>query len=96
VLTYCQIVEGIAHLMMLSRPSIGLGVTVTPIAARLAAVLTDERPELVLPLMEGLSEDLLCAQDNAAATLNVELHSFDSAVEHALYEWEKVEPLAAR
>jgi uncharacterized protein YbjT (DUF2867 family) len=96
VLTYGQVMERIAELMLLGRPSVGLGVTVTPIAARLAAVLTHERPELVLPLMEGLTSDLLPADNDAADLLNVELHSFDSAVEHALYEWEKVEQLAAR
>jgi uncharacterized protein YbjT (DUF2867 family) len=96
VLTYGELVERIAELMMLSRPSIGLGVTVTPIAARLAAVLTSEQPELVLPLMEGLTTDLLPGDEDASELLNVELHSFDSAVEHALYEWEKTEPLAAR
>jgi hypothetical protein len=82
--------------MMLGRPSVGLGVTLTPIAARLAAALAGERPELVLPLMEGLTGDLLPENDDAARILNVELHSFDAAVEHALYEWEKVEQLAAR
>jgi uncharacterized protein YbjT (DUF2867 family) len=96
VLTYGEVVKRIAELMMLGRPSLGFGVTVTPIAARLAAVLADERPELVLPLMEGLNADLLPANDDAAEILNVELHSFDSAVEHALQEWEKVEELAAR
>lgn len=95
-LTYGELVRRIAELMMLSRPSIGLGVSVTPIAARLAAVLADERPELVLPLMEGLTGDLLPSGEDAATVLNVELHSFDSAVEHALCEWEKLEPLAAR
>jgi uncharacterized protein YbjT (DUF2867 family) len=95
-LTYGELVQRIAELMMLSRPSVGLGVSVTPIAARLAALLTDEQPELVLPLMEGLTGDLLPGGQEAAAALNVELHSFDSAVEHALYEWEKLEPLAAR
>jgi uncharacterized protein YbjT (DUF2867 family) len=95
-LTYGELVQRIVELMMLSRPSVGLGVSVTPIAARLAAVLTDEQPELVLPLMEGLTGDLLPSGWDAATTLNVELHSFDSAVEHALYEWEKLEPLAAR
>lgn len=95
-LTYGELVRRIAELMMLSRPSVGLGVSVTPIAARLAAVLTDEHPELVLPLMEGLTGDLLSDGQEAATALNVELHSFDSAVEHALYEWEKREPLAAR
>jgi uncharacterized protein YbjT (DUF2867 family) len=96
VLSYGQIVERIADLMMIARPSIGLGVTLTPIAARLAASLADERPELVLPLMEGLIGDLLPAGEDPANILDVALHSFDSAVEHALYEWEKVEPLAAR
>jgi uncharacterized protein YbjT (DUF2867 family) len=95
VLTYGEIVQRIAELMLLSRPSVGLNLTVTPIAARLAAIIADESPELVLPLMESLSGDLLAAQD-AAELLNVELHSFDSAVEHALYEWDKVEELAAR
>jgi uncharacterized protein YbjT (DUF2867 family) len=95
-LTYGELLARIAELMMLSRPSVGLGVSVTPIAARLAAVLTDEQPELVLPLMEGLTGDLLPGGRDAATALNVELHSFDSAVEHALYEWEKREPLAAR
>ncbi|HTA13679.1 MAG TPA: NAD(P)H-binding protein [Solirubrobacteraceae bacterium] len=96
VLTYGEMMRRIAELMMLGRPSIGFGLTVTPIAARLAAVLTDERPELVLPLMEGLTGDLLPMDDGAADALNVELHTFDSAVEHALFEWEKVEQLAAR
>jgi uncharacterized protein YbjT (DUF2867 family) len=96
VLSYGEMVKRIAELMLLPRPSVGLGVTVTPLAARLAAALTDERPELVLPLMEGLTGDLLPADRQASNILNVDLHSFDSAVEHALYEWEKVEPLAAR
>jgi len=95
-LSYGELVARIAELMMLSRPSIGLGVSVTPIAARLAASLTDEQPELVLPLMEGLTADLLASGQEAASALNVQLHSFDSAVEHALHEWEKREPLAAR
>lgn len=96
VLSYGQIVERIADLMMLGRPSVGLGVTLTPIAARLAASLAGERPELVLPLMESLTGDLLPRGEDPADLLGVSLHSFDAAVEHALHEWEKVEPLAAR
>lgn len=95
-LSYGEIVERIAELMLLGRPSVGLGLTITPIAARLAAVLAGESPELVLPLMEGLTGDLLVSDNHLAETLGVDLHSFESAVEHALYEWEKVEPLAAR
>jgi len=68
----------------------------TPILARFAAAIAGEDPELVVPLMEGLTGDLLGAEDHAAEALNVNLHSFDSAVEHALREWEATEPLAAR
>jgi uncharacterized protein YbjT (DUF2867 family) len=96
ILTYGEIMERIADLMMLARPSVGIGVTVTPIAARLAAVIADERPELVLPLMESLTGDLLPRGDDPADLLGVDLHSFDSAVEHALGEWERSEELAAR
>ena len=96
ILTYGEIVERIVDLMMLARPSVGIGLTVTPIAARVAAVIADERPELVLPLMESLTGDLLPRGDDPADLLGVDLHSFDSAVEHALGEWERSEPLAAR
>jgi uncharacterized protein YbjT (DUF2867 family) len=96
VLSYGEIVQRIAELMILGRPSVGFGVTLTPIAARLAASLAGESPELVLPLMEGLTGDLLPVGEDPAEILGVALHSFDAAVEHALHEWEKVEELAAR
>jgi hypothetical protein len=82
--------------MLVPRPALGLPVSITPVAARLAAAIAGEDPELVLPLMESLQGDLLAADDHAAELLNVKLHSFDSAVEHALGEWEESEPLAAR
>jgi uncharacterized protein YbjT (DUF2867 family) len=96
VLTYGEIMQRIADLMMLGRPTVGLGVSATPIAGRIAAAIAEESPEFVLPLMESLAGDLLLADDRAPDIFNVKLHSFDAAVEHALYEWEKVEPLAAR
>jgi hypothetical protein len=46
--------------------------------------------------MQGLAGDLLPRDDRAAALLGVRLHRFDAAVEHALAEWERSEPLAAR
>ncbi|MHB8532536.1 MAG: NAD-dependent epimerase/dehydratase family protein, partial [Solirubrobacteraceae bacterium] len=66
------------------------------IGGRVGAGNAAEDPALVLPLMEGLQGDLLPAEPNAAARLGVGLHSFQAAVEHALAEWERVEPLAAR
>ena len=96
VLSYGEMLERIADLMLVNRPSLGLGVSATPVTARVAAAIAQEDPELVLPLMESLSGDLLLRDDRAAELLGVRLHSFDSAVEHALSEWEETEPLAAR
>ncbi len=97
-LTYGQMVERIADLMLVNRPVMRLRVSMTPLAAPLAAALAGEDPELILPLMEGLAGDLLPAPErpDAATVLGVQLHSFASAVEHALGEWEAVETLRAR
>jgi len=46
--------------------------------------------------MESLEQALLPRDDRAARLLGVRLHSLDAAIEHALREWEAVEPLAAR
>jgi len=47
--------------------------------------------------MAGLDCDLLPRADaNAADVMPVRLHRFDAAVERALREWERDEPLAAR
>jgi len=96
VLTYGEMLTRIADLMLLGRPALRLGVNLTPIAARVAAAIAGEEPELVLPLMKGLQGDLLPAEDRAAELLHVRLHTFDAAVEHALAEWEHVERLVAR
>jgi uncharacterized protein YbjT (DUF2867 family) len=96
VLTYESMIARIADLMLVNRPLLGLPVSMTPVTARVAAAIAGEDPELVLPLMEGLAWDLLAREDHAAQLLNVQLHSFDGAVEHALGEWEELEPLAAR
>jgi uncharacterized protein YbjT (DUF2867 family) len=96
VLSYGEMMSRIAEAMMINRPSVGFGVSLTPLTARLAAAIAGEDPDLVVPLMEGLQGDLLAGGDRAAELLGVELHSFDSAVEHALAEWETFERLAAR
>ncbi len=96
VLTYEEMITRIAEAMLVARPSLGFGVSATPLAARVAAAIAGEDPDLVLPLMEGLEGDLLAADDHAAELFSVRLHAFDAAVEHALAEWEKFEPLAAR
>jgi uncharacterized protein YbjT (DUF2867 family) len=102
ILSYGEMIEGIADSMLVRRPAVGLSVSATPVVARVAAAIADEDPELAVALMESLQGDLLpggvngSAHLRAAELLGVELHSFDSAVENALREWEAVEPLAAR
>lgn len=96
VLTYAELISRIAEQMLVRRPVLGFGVNFTPVAGRVAAAIAAEDPELILPLMEGLQGDLLPDNSTAAELLGVELHSFDSAVEHALRVWEEFEPLAAR
>lgn len=95
-LTYGEMLTRIAELMLVNRPAVGLRVNLTGLTARMAAAIAGEDPELVVALMEGLQGDILPADDRAAELLGVSLHSFDSAVEHALREWEESEPLAAR
>ncbi|HYM46526.1 MAG TPA: NAD-dependent epimerase/dehydratase family protein [Solirubrobacteraceae bacterium] len=102
ILSYREMIERIAESMLVARPAVGLSVSVTPLVARVAAAIAEEDPELTTALMESLQGDLLPGGVNgrahlrAAELLGVELHSFDSAVEHALREWEEAEPLAAR
>jgi uncharacterized protein YbjT (DUF2867 family) len=96
ILTYGEMISRIAELMLVRRPVLGFGVNVTPVAARVAAAIASEDPDLILPLMQSLHGDLLPRDSTTAELLGVRLHSFDSAVEHALRVWEESEPLSAR
>ncbi len=97
IVSYGELIDRIAELMIVDRPAVRLRrLTVTPIAARIAALVAGERYELIGPLMESLDADLLPRDDRAAALLGVRLHTLNSAIEHALCEWERDEPLAAR
>jgi uncharacterized protein YbjT (DUF2867 family) len=97
VLSYGDLIDRIADLMLVNRPAVRFRrLTVTPIASRVAAAIAGEEYELIGPLMESLDSDLLPADDRAAELLNVRLHSVNAAIEHALGEWERDERLAAR
>jgi len=96
VLSYEEMISRIAELMLVRRPVLGFGVNFTPVAARVAAAIASEDPDLILPLMESLEGNLLPGDSHAAEMLGVHPHSFDSAVEHALGVWEESEPLSAR
>ena len=96
VMSYRQLIERIADAMLVSRPGIAFGLTMTGVASVVAAAIADEDPALIGPLMESLEHDLLPRHEDAAAAFGVRLHSFDAAVERALRDWELVEELAAR
>jgi uncharacterized protein YbjT (DUF2867 family) len=95
-LTYGELISRISELMLVNRPALPVGRSVTAVAAPVVAAITGEDPQFVTALMESLETDLLPASDHAAERLNVRLHTLDAAVEHALGEWEEFEPLAAR
>jgi uncharacterized protein YbjT (DUF2867 family) len=102
ILSYGEMIRRIAELLLLARPAVGMGVSGTPLTARVAAAIAGEDPEFVSALMESLQGDLLPGGEDgsshlrAAEMLGVDLHSFDSAVERSLREWESTEELAAR
>lgn len=97
VITYGGLIERIRDHMLLGRPTIGFKrLTVTPIASRIASVIAGQDHELVGPLMESLTTDLVARDDRVIQLLGVRLHSLDAAIERALRELEAAEPLAAR
>jgi uncharacterized protein YbjT (DUF2867 family) len=97
LVAYGELIERIRDHMLIARPAIGFRrLTLTPIASRVSALIAGEDHELIGPLMDGLGTDLLPRDNRAAELLGVRRHSLDAAIEHALRDWEAVEPLAAR
>jgi uncharacterized protein YbjT (DUF2867 family) len=96
VMTYAEMISRISDAMMVRRPALGLGISLTPVASAVAAAIAGEDPALIGPLMESLDHDLLPRDGEAADAFGVRLHSFDAAVERALRDWERTEELAAR
>ncbi len=95
-MSYAEMLERIADSMMISRPSLGLGFSLTPVASVIAAAVAGEDVALIGPLMESLEHDLLPRDDTAAAAFGVKLHRFGAAVERALRDLEELEEVAAR
>jgi len=96
VMTYAAMVARIADALMIRRPALELGLSLTPVTSIVAAAIAGEDPALIEPLMESLEHDLLPRDDHAAAAFGVHLHGFEAAVERALRDWERTEDLAAR
>src|SRR3954453_11823827 len=96
LLTYAQMVERIAEAMGVGRAPLSLRLSMTPPAAAVVARVTGLDLELVRPLMESLEYDLLPRNMDAVGLFGHRPRPFDRAVEHALAEWETIQPLAAR
>ncbi|HEX2084649.1 MAG TPA: NAD(P)H-binding protein [Solirubrobacteraceae bacterium] len=98
VLTWGEMIERIRDLLILGRPGLRLPIGLIPVASRVGARIAGEDPEFIGALMGSLGHDLLPRDDDAPRLLGVRLHRFDRAVEHALREWEELEPgsVAAR
>jgi len=97
VMTYGRMIERIADAMGVGRLPLALKRSLTPSASAFVAALTGQPLELVRPLMESLETDLLPRDgDEAARLYGLRPHRFERALEHALAEWETLEPLAAR
>jgi uncharacterized protein YbjT (DUF2867 family) len=95
-MTYQELIERIADAMLVERPAIRLGFSLTPVASVVAAAVAAEDPGFITPLMESLESDLLPRDDDAAEAFGIRLHSFEAAVERALREWEQTEEVAAK
>ena len=96
VLSYGEMIERIADLMLVRRRALRLRRNATPLVAPVAAAIAGEDSGFITPLMESLASDLLPRDMRAAGLLGVRLHRFDRAVERALRDWESAERLRAK
>jgi uncharacterized protein YbjT (DUF2867 family) len=97
VMTYGDMIERIAEALGVGRLPLGFGRSLTPPASAVVAAVTGQPVELVRPLMESLETDLLPRDPEEAPRLyGLRPRSFERALDHALAEWERLEPLAAR
>jgi uncharacterized protein YbjT (DUF2867 family) len=97
VVSYGAMMEQIAELMGVGRVPIGFGRSLTPVASATVSGLTGQPLELVRPLMESLESDVLPRDAEATArAYGIRPLRLERAVERALFEWERSEPLGAR
>ncbi len=97
VVTFAGLIEQIAHGLGVGRMPVGLPASLTPPASAVVAAVSGQSIDLVRPLMESLESDVLPRDAREAAQIyGIRPRRLERAVEHALAEWESLEPLAAR
>ncbi len=95
-MSYAEMVRRIADAMLVDRPSLGINLTMTPVASVVAAAIAGEDAALIAPLMESLEHDLLPRDEDAAPRFGLRPRRFEAAIERALRDWERDEEVAAR
>lgn len=100
VLTYAEILRGIASELGVDRAEVKLRVFTAPAFAAVAAAIAGSDVDLVSALMGSLNADMLPRSERAAREMSelfgVSPLSYTRAVRRALADWEREEPLAAR
>jgi uncharacterized protein YbjT (DUF2867 family) len=100
MLTYAEILMGIASELEIDRPGVNLPVFTAPAFGAVAAAIAGSEVDLVRALMGSLDADVLPRSPRAAEEM-AELFGlaplpFIRAVRRALADWEQSEPLSAR
>ncbi len=90
-LSFEEMTQVIAGLLGKRRPTIAVPVHLPGVEGAIAAAVTDQDPELVVPLMEGLDEDLVVAENALPTVFGVTPTPFAQAARTALDEMEQVE-----
>ncbi len=85
-LSYGEMVTRIGELAGTPRPVVGIPVSATPIASRLASVVAGEDRALIEPLMRSLEYTLIPDDADARRDFDIEPRPFDEAVAWALQE----------
>ncbi len=89
--SYLELIQRIRDHLMIARPTIPFPLSLTPIAAPVAAAIAGEDLGLVAPLMESLSSDLLPrTPDPHEISLPAPRHHLNAAIEHALRHGDQI------
>jgi uncharacterized protein YbjT (DUF2867 family) len=100
VLTWAEILQGIASELDIDRPEVNLPIFTAPAFAAVASAIAGADTDLVRALMGSLDEDVLPRSDEAAAEMTevfgIKPLPFLRAVRRALSDWERAEPLRGR
>ena len=94
--SYGELLDLVAEAMGVGRTGVEVAGAPGSLTAPLVSALTDQPLALVRPLLESLEHDLLPRSDEARSLYGLRPRRLARALDHALAEWERAEPLAAR